>query len=86
MLMQNELRPAPVKPGLFHNSTDAETLVPFVLFDLGAGCNHLDMAGMQRSWVEMVSVGPRLTCGLPLVRDGHTGPFLSPQFGTRITF
>jgi hemolysin activation/secretion protein len=98
VLMQNELRLAPVKPGWFQHSTDAETLVPFVFLDLGAGRNHLDMMNMQRSWLEMVSAGPgltwhftpnaalRLSWGFPLIRNGHTGPFLGPQFGTQITF
>ena len=93
-----ELRLAPVKIGLFHRQTDSELMVPFVFLDLGAGRNHLDLAGIQRSWLEMVSTGPgltwqfarnaalRFTWGFPLIRNGHTGPFLGPQFGAQITF
>jgi hemolysin activation/secretion protein len=73
-------------------------MVPFVFLDMGAGRNHLDLADVRRSWVEMVSVGQgltwqflptaalRLSWGFPLIRNGHTGPFLGPQFGTQITF
>jgi hemolysin activation/secretion protein len=98
VLMQNEFRVAPLKTGLFPRSADTEMLVPFVFLDLGAGRNHLDLAGQQRSWLEMISVGPgliwhfastaalRLSWGFPLVRDGHVGPFLGPQFGTQISF
>ena len=97
-VMQNELRLGPVKIGLFHRQTDNETMVPFVFLDLGVGRNHLDLAGVQRSWLEMVSTGPgltwqfarnaalRFTWGFPLIRNGHTGPFLGPQFGAQITF
>jgi hemolysin activation/secretion protein len=98
VLMQNDFRLEPVKfdwPGF---RSDAATLVPFVFLDLGAGRNHLDPADAQRSWIEMVSTGPgitlqlapyaalRLSWGFPLIRNGHTGPFLGPQFGTQITF
>ncbi|MGD0107334.1 MAG: ShlB/FhaC/HecB family hemolysin secretion/activation protein [Rhodopila sp.] len=98
VLMQNELRLAALKPGLFAGQTDTEALVPFVFLDLGAGRNHLDLAGVQHSWLEMVSAGPgltwqfapnialRLSWGLPIIRNGHTGPLLGPQFGTQITF
>jgi hypothetical protein len=46
----------------------------------------------------MLSVGPgltwqiiptatlRLSWGFPLIRNGHLGSFLGPQFGTQITF
>jgi hypothetical protein len=46
----------------------------------------------------MVSTGPgltwqltpnaalRLSWGFPLIRNGHTGPFLGPQFGTQMSF
>jgi hemolysin activation/secretion protein len=73
-------------------------MVPFIFLDAGAGRNHLDMADIRRSWVELLSVGPgltwqfmpgaalRLTWGFPLVRNGHTGPLLGPQFGTQIAF
>jgi hemolysin activation/secretion protein len=98
VIIQNELRFSPQKIGLFRTETDSGLLVPFVFVDFGAGRNHLDLGGMQRSWLEMVSVGPgltwqfarnaalRLNWGFPLVRNGHTGPLLGPQFGTQITF
>jgi hemolysin activation/secretion protein len=98
ILMQNELRLAPLKPGLSRYQTDSAVLVPFVFLDLGAGRNHLDQAGLERSWLEMVSTGPgltwqltpnaalRLSWGFPSIRNGHTGPFLGPQFGTQISF
>ena len=98
ILMQNEFRLAPVPLDLSPYQTAPETLVPFVFLDLGAGRNHLDLAGFQRSWLEMVSVGPgltwqfarnaalRLNWGFPLVRNGHTGPFLGPQFGIQAAF
>jgi hemolysin activation/secretion protein len=98
ILMQNEWRLAPVNTGLLHGSAATEAVVPFVFLDLGAGRNHLNQQGVPRSWVEMVSAGPgltwqfgpavalRLSWGVPLVRNGHTGPFLGPQFGTQITF
>jgi hemolysin activation/secretion protein len=98
VLIQNELRMAPVKVGLPQFRNDGATLVPFVFLDLGAGRNHIDFSDLQRSWIEMVSTGPglnwqlapyaalRLSWGFPLVRNGHTGPFLGPQFGTQITF
>jgi hemolysin activation/secretion protein len=96
ILMQNELRLARVEPGLFRGATGS--LVPFVFLDLGAGRNHVDMPDMPRSWLEMVSAGPgatwhftpnaalRLSWGFPVIRNGHTGPFLGPQFGTQISF
>jgi hemolysin activation/secretion protein len=98
VVMQHELRFAPIRPGLLQTLSDAASMVPFVFLDMGAGRNHLDLADVRRSWVEMVSVGPgltwqflptaalRLSWGFPLIRNGHTGPFLGPQFGTQITF
>jgi hemolysin activation/secretion protein len=98
ILIQNELRLAPIKLDLLRFQTGAPTLMPFVFLDTGAGRNHLDMPGFQRSWLEMVSSGPgmtlqftpnaalRLSWGFPLIRNGRTGPFLGPQFGTQITF
>jgi hemolysin activation/secretion protein len=96
LLMQNEFHLAPMETAFVRGA--AGTLVPFVFLDLGAGRNHLDLAREQRSGVEMVSVGPgltwhvtsnaalRLSWGFPLVRDGHVGPFLGPQFGTQVAF
>jgi hypothetical protein len=98
VLLQNELRLAPVKPLFWQSASDAATLVPFVFLDMGAGRNRQDPAGVRRSWLEMASTGPgltwqitpnaavRLSWGLPLIRNGHTGPLLGPQFGTLITF
>lgn len=98
VLMQNELRLAPVKASWLPGLGDDDALVPFVFLDLGAGRNHLELPDVQRSWLEMVSVGPgltwhfkpnaafRLDWGFPLVRNGHTGPLLGPQFGAQITF
>jgi hypothetical protein len=69
-----------------------------VLFRCTFAWNHLDQAGVERSWLEMVSTGPGLTWqltpnaalrpswGFPLIRNGHTGPSLGPQFGTQISF
>ena len=93
--VQNEFRLAPVK---FQTSTDAGAMVPFVFLDVGAGRNRRELAGAQRSWLEMVSAGPgltrhftpntalRLSWGFPLIRNGRTGPFPGPQFGTQIAF
>lgn len=98
VVMQHELRFAPEKPALLQGLPDSGPLVPFVFLDAGAGRNHLEMANVRRSWVEMVSTGPglswqftpgaslRLSWGFPLVRNGHPGPLLGPQFGTQITF
>jgi hemolysin activation/secretion protein len=96
--MQHELRFAPLKPALGKIPSDATSIVPFIFLDMGAGRNHLDGADVRRSWVEVVTVGPgltwqvgsgaalRLSWGFPLIRNGHTGPFLGPQFGTQVTF
>jgi hemolysin activation/secretion protein len=98
ILMQNELRLAPLKLSSLGLQTDSTILVPFVFLDLGAGRNHLGQDGLERSWLEMVSTGPglswqlapnaalRLSWGFPLIRNGHTGPFLGPQFGAQISF
>jgi hemolysin activation/secretion protein len=95
VVMQHELRLPPVS---LPTRPDAAGVVPFVFVDMGVGRNHLDPAGVRRSWIEQVSVGPgltwsflpaaalRLSWGFPLIRNGHTGPFLGPQFGTQITF
>lgn len=95
VLMQNELRFAPLAlPG----QAGTGTIVPYAFLDLGAGRNHLTQMGASRSWLEMASAGPgltwrfatsaalRLSWGFPLLRNGHTGLFLGPQFGTQITF
>jgi hemolysin activation/secretion protein len=98
VVMQHELRFAPLKPALGKIPSDATSIVPFIFLDMGAGRNHLDVADVRRSWVEVVTVGPgltwqvgsgaalRLSWGFPLIRNGHTGPFLGPQFGTQVTF
>ncbi len=98
LLMQNEWRLAPIETALFPALADTQPLVPFLFLDMGAGRNHLDLAGQPKSWVEMVSVGPgvnwqlsataafRFTWGVPLVRNGHPGPLLGPQFGTQVAF
>ena len=93
--IQNEFRFGPMKiPG----SAEGGTIVPFAFFDIGAGRNRADMAGAQRSWLEIASAGPgltwhftanaalRLSWGFPLIRNGRTGPLLGPQFGTQISF
>ena len=98
VLMQNEFRLAPVMPGWWHSASDAGTMTPFLFLDLGVGRNHLNLEHVRRSWLEMVSTGPgltwnaapnavlRLSWGFPLIRNGHTGPLLGPQFGMQITF
>ena len=95
ILMQHEFRLAPVT---VHGLADTGPMVPFVFFDAGAGRNHHDMEGGQKSWLTLASAGPgltwhvtqtiavRLSWGFPLIRNGHTGPFLGPQFGTQIAF
>jgi hemolysin activation/secretion protein len=95
VLMQNEFRLAPIS---FQTPPDGGAMVPFAFLDVGAGRNHQDLAGKQRSWLEMGSAGPglnwhftqnialRLSWGFPLIRNGHTGAFLGPQFGTQINF
>lgn len=96
--MEHELRFAPLYPNFLPKLSDDGSVVPFLFLDAGAGRDHLDLANQTRSWVEMLSVGPgltwhyiptaafRLTWGFPLVRNGHIGAFLGPQFGTQITF
>jgi hemolysin activation/secretion protein len=98
VLMQHELRFPPVKPGFLPGLAALGSLVPFVFLDAGAGRNHLNLADVRRSWVEMLSVGPgltwqltpsaalRMSWGVPLIRNGHMGPFLGPQFGMQVTF
>jgi hemolysin activation/secretion protein len=98
ILLQNDLRLPSLRASLFKGFTRADGLEPFVFLDLGAGRNHLSMPDMPRSWVEMVTAGPgltwrfapnaalRLSWGFPLVRNGQTGLFLGPQFGTQISF
>ena len=100
-LWQNELRAAPLKTGLLQQlgyAEDKEAVLPFMFLDLGMGRNHIDVPGLNRSWLEMISVGPgiawqvtratvfRFTWGVPLVRNGHVGPLLGPSFGAQITF
>jgi hemolysin activation/secretion protein len=97
-VMEQELRFPPIKLDVLPGLSEAGPMVPFVFLDAGVGRNHLDLADVRRSWVEMVSVGPGLTWqflpsaafrfswGFPLVHNGHFGSFLGPQFGTQITF
>jgi hemolysin activation/secretion protein len=97
-VMQQELRFPPISPSVLPGLSEAGPVVPFGFLDAGVGRNHLDLADVRRSWVEMVSVGPGLTWqfvpsaalrfswGFPLVHNGHFGSFLGPQFGTQITF
>ncbi len=101
VVIQNELRLAPIStrlPDLLAAGGGAPGLVPFLFLDLGAGRNHTDLPGIQRSWLEMVSAGPgviwdfshrgsfRFTWGAPLVRDGRVGPRLGPAFNVLMTF
>lgn len=98
VLTEQELRFPPVNPSILPGLPGAGPVVPFVFLDAGAGRNHLNTSDFQRSWVEMLSVGPgltwqiiptatlRLSWGFPLIRNGHLGSFLGPQFGTQITF
>jgi hemolysin activation/secretion protein len=90
VLIQNELR----LPG--QDAGRAGFLVPFALLDMGAGVNADPMA-TRRSGVEMMSTGAgvawefgassvRLSWGIPLVRNGHTGPTLGPQFSVDMKF
>jgi hemolysin activation/secretion protein len=98
VIMQNELRLPPIEPNLGYGSGDSKTITPFVFLDFGVGRNHLNLDGVRRSWLEMMSVGPgltwaltpnamlRLNWGFPIIRNGHTGPMLGPQFGMQLTF
>jgi hemolysin activation/secretion protein len=98
LLMQHELRLPRLAAALFRPQTETQTLIPFVFLDAGAGRNHLPATVVPRSWLEMASTGPgmtwqitpnaglRLSWGFPLIRNGHTGPAMGPQFGVQVTF
>jgi len=96
VVVQNELRGPPIQNAF--GGITAEGPVPFVFLDQVIGRNHRDVAGYRASWLELVSIGPglswqlssaasfRFTWGVPLIRNGHAGPLLGPQFGTQISF
>jgi hemolysin activation/secretion protein len=98
LVMQHELRLPQLAAGLFHPDIDMKLLTPFVFLDAGAGRDHLPAAAIPHSWLEMASAGPgmtwqitpnaglRLSWGFPLLRNGHTGSVLGPQFGVQVTF
>ena len=101
VLLQTELR-APAfhtsLPQLLHLGGGEDAIVPFLFVDAGVGGNHMAVAGMPDSWLELISIGPgvtwqfarygalRFTWGSALVRRGQTGPLLGPQFGVQIVF
>ncbi len=101
VLLQNEWRAPPIPTGLtraLNLDADTDTLTPFVFMDIGYGANHREIAGLRRSWVGLIGVGPgvvlqvtrqaalRLTWGIPLTRVGQVGSLLGPQFGLQLAF